>query len=181
MQVGSAVSCRLHSSPWLAGLTLMNINKICWLCMTGIQCWIRAMVSGMVTGGAGGVLKEQAAVYFWAFCLTQLQCQCALTEPTPVRWWASFEKWDDNDIDMEMWCSQNNVGLFYTLRQGENELHSKRELHMGCGEWKGRFRLTRNNSSGLPHDSMQHLSMTLVAIDWFTASICQTISEQITF
>lgn len=32
-----------------------------------------------------GVLKEQAAVYFEYFCLTQLQCQCAVTEPGPVR------------------------------------------------------------------------------------------------
>lgn len=36
------------------------------------------------TGGAGGVLKEQAAVYFGSFSLTQLWCQCVLTEPAPV-------------------------------------------------------------------------------------------------
>lgn len=39
-----------------------------------------------------GVLKEQAAVYFGSLSLTQLQCQCVLTEPAPVRWCASFWK-----------------------------------------------------------------------------------------
>lgn len=60
--------------------------------------------------------------------------------------------------------SQNNGGPFYTLRQGENELHTEQELLMECGEWKGRFRLTCNNSLGLPHDSVRHLSVTLAAI-----------------
>lgn len=73
--------------------------------------------------GEGGVPKEQAAVYFGSFCLTQLRCECMLTVPAAPRWCAFFEKWDNSFIDMEMWCSQNNSGLFYTLRQGENELH----------------------------------------------------------
>lgn len=74
---------------------------------------------------------------------------------------------------------QNNGGLytFYTLRQEENEEHAE-DLLVECAEWKGRFRLTRNNNSGLPHDSARHLSVTLAALVCVTASVCQIIREQ---
>lgn len=76
---------------------------------------------------------------------------------------------------MGVWRSQNNGGLFYTLRQEENELHREQDRLMEGGEWKGRFRLTYNNSPGLPRDGVQHLSVTLAAIVCATAPVCQTI------
>lgn len=141
-------------------------------------CGFRHVNTGGTGGWRGGVPKEQAAVYFGSFCLTQLRCECMPTVPAAPRWCAFFEKWDNSFIDMEMWCSQNNGGLFYTLRQGENELHSEQDLPVQYGEWKDGFRLTCNNSPGLPRDSARHLSVTLADIVRVTASICQTIPEQ---
>lgn len=103
--------------------------------MTAIQCW--AMSCGFRHSnrrkrGNGGV-KEQAAVYFQSFCSTQLPCQRAPTEPTPVRWCVSFEKWGSMVIDMEMWYKKkkNIGGLCCTQRQGENK-----DYLVVWAEWK---------------------------------------------
>lgn len=146
--------------------------------MTGILRSISAGFRHVNTGGRGVVLNERATIYFGSFCLTHLQCERMLSVPAPVRWCTFFEKWDNSIIDMEMWCRLDNSWLFNTLRQGENELHSKHYLLMEYGEWKDRFGLTCNNSPGLPHDSVQHLSVTLATVVRVPASICQTIPER---
>lgn len=107
----------MYSFPWLAGLTLVNINRMCWLSMTAVQCCTVAVVSGIATGETGGLLMEQAAVYFGPFCLTQLQCQRAPTEhrsgvAPPLKSGTQC-----NFLGMEMRSTQNNSLLFYTLRR----------------------------------------------------------------
>lgn len=63
--------------------------------------------------------------------------------------------------------------------RGRNEIDSERDAAAGSAERRAGFRLTCNNSWGLPHGGVSAaLSVTLVAIVCVAAPICQTISRQ---
>lgn len=62
--------------------------------------------------------------------------------------------------------------------RGRNEIDSERDAAAGSGERRAGFRLTCNNSWGLPHDAVSAaLSVTLVAIVCVAASACQTTNK----